>query len=166
MILGFAHPAIVVENLDRAVEFYCHAFGFRELSEEFSWRDFPEVDAALGLHDSAVRVRMLAGHNCFLELFQFEKPEATGPAPQQLKAHEVGIRHISFFVDDIEAEYHRLIALGASPLGTPQKSKGIPAVYLRDPEGNIVELAEVIHPAEDLRQLPGVNKLQGEDSGI
>ncbi len=147
MILGFAHPAIVVEDLDRASEFYCHAFGFRELSEDFSWRDFPVIDDALGLNDSAVRVRMLAGHNCFLELFQFEKPEATGPAPQQLLAHEIGIRHISFFVDDIEAEYDRLIA----------------AVYLRDPEGNIVELSEVTHPAEDLRQLPGVNKLQGED---
>ena len=163
MILGFAHPAIVVEDLDRASEFYCHAFGFRELSEDFSWRDSPVIDDALGLKDSAVRVRMLAGHNCFLELFQFEKPEATGPAPQQLLAHEIGIRHISFFVDDIEAEYDRLIALGASPLGTPQKSKGIPAVYLRDPEGNIVELSEVTHPAEDLRQLPGVNKLQGKD---
>jgi catechol 2,3-dioxygenase-like lactoylglutathione lyase family enzyme len=163
MILGFAHPAIVVEDLDRASEFYCHAFGFRELSEDFSWRDSPVIDDALGLKDSAVRVRMLAGHNCFLELFQFEKPEATGPAPQQLLAHEIGIRHISFFVDDIEVEYDRLIALGASPLGTPQKSKGIPAVYLRDPEGNIVELSEVTHPAEDLRQLPGVNKLQGED---
>lgn len=167
MILGFAHPAIVVKNLDRAIKFYCQAFGFRELSEQFeSWRDVPAIDAAIGLHDSAVRGRMLAGHNCFLELFQFEKPEATGPAPQELLAHELGIRHLSFFVDDIEAEYDRLVALGASPLGTPQKSKGIPAVYLRDPEGNIVELAEVPHPAEDLRQLPGVNKLQGEDGGI
>ena len=72
MILGFAHPAIVVKNLDRAINFYCQAFGFRELSEQFeSWRDVPAIDAAIGLHDSAVRGRMLAGHNCFLELFQF-----------------------------------------------------------------------------------------------
>jgi catechol 2,3-dioxygenase-like lactoylglutathione lyase family enzyme len=167
MILGFAHPAIVVKDLDRATEFYCDAFGFREFSGQFeSWRDTPAIDAAVGLQDSAVKGRMLAGHNCFLELFQFEKPEVSGPDPRDLLAHELGIRHLSFFVDDIEVEYHRLLALGASPLGTPQKSKGVTAVYLRDPEGNIVEIAEVPHPSEDLRLLPGVNKLQGEDDGI
>ena len=113
MILGFAHPAIVVRDLDRATEFYCSAFGFRPLSEAFeSWSNAPHIDAATGLRGSSVRGRMLAGHNCFLELFQFDAPATKGPEPAQLGAHEPGIRHISFFVDDVEVEFDRVVTLG------------------------------------------------------
>lgn len=34
MILGFAHPALVVDDLERAVEFYRDMFGFTEISRE------------------------------------------------------------------------------------------------------------------------------------
>lgn len=167
MILGFAHPAIVVSDLDRAVDFYCDAFGFRRFSEEHeSWQDSPEIDAAIGSEGSNVRGCMLAGHNCYLELFEFVAPRARGPEPSTLGPHEPGIRHISFFVDDVEAEYERVISMGASALGAPQKASGITAVYVRDPDGNIVELAEFPDPREDLRNLPGISCLQSEEGDV
>lgn len=163
MILGFAHPAIVVSDLERAVDFYCEAFGFRRFSSEHeSWRDNPAVDAAIGSQGSAVAGCMLAGHNCYLELFEFAAPEQTGPDPGSLGAHEPGIRHISFFVDDVVSEYQRLLDLGAQALGVPQTQAGIMAVYIRDPDGNIVELTEFPSPEEDLRNLPGIAALQSE----
>lgn len=159
MIIGFAHPAIVVSDLERARRFYSEAFGFRVLSDE-GWSNAPEVDAAIGSHDSKCRGYMLAGHNCFLELFEFAQPRQVGADPAALGPHELGLRHLSFFVDAVDVEYQRLMTLGAQPLGEPQTSAGITAVYLRDPDGNIIELCECPSPDEDLRKLPGVSSLQ------
>lgn len=163
MILGFAHPAIVVSNLERAIRFYCDGFGFKRFSQEHeSWSDNVDIDAAIGSRGSAVNGCMLAGHNCYLELFEFTAPEQCGPDPASLGPHERGIRHISFYVDDVESEYQRLLELGAQALGAPQKSAGITAVYIRDPDGNIVELAEFPTPEENLANLPGISSLQSE----
>jgi len=163
MILGFAHPAIVVRDLDRAARFYCEAFGFRRQCSDFeSWHDNPAIDAAIGCEGSVVNGCMLAGHNCYLELFEFAAPQQNGPAPSKLGPHEPGIRHLAFYVDDVSAEFARVISLGASPLGVPQPEAGITAVYIRDPEGNVIELAEFPTPEEDLRRLPGVSHLQSE----
>lgn len=162
MILGFAHPAIVVHDLERATRFYCEAFGFRMLSDALErWQDNPAVDAAIGLENSAAMGRMLAGHNCYLELFEFQRPASTAPAPKTLSAAALGIRHICFYTDDIEQEYQRLLELGALPLGYPQKKQGVSAVYIRDPEGNILELAEFPCEEENLQHLPGISRLQG-----
>mgnify|MGYP001823795949 FL=1 len=157
MILGFAHPAIVVPDLDRAREFYERMFGFRYLSDE-SWEDDPVADQVTGLARSACRGVMLAGHNCYLELFEFVRPEAT-PGPAQ-GPQAPGIRHLCFFVDNCRAELERLLSLGGKPLGEPADvGGGAWVVYCRDPFGNIIELAEPPGPDEDLRQLPGVAEL-------
>jgi hypothetical protein len=98
---------------------------------------------------------MLAGHNCYLELFEFIRPEAT-PAPIQ-GPQAPGIRHLCFFVDDCRAEFERLLSLGSKPLGEPADvGGGAWVVYCRDPVGNIIELAEPPGVDLDLRQLPGI----------
>jgi len=167
MILGFAHPAIVVHDLERAIEFYCQAFGFTVFStSNEGWQDNSVIDAATGMEQSVAQGCMLAGHNCYLELFYFKHPASIGASPEKLGPAELGIRHLCFYVDDVEAEYRRLLTLGAKPQGTVQKLRGITAVYMRDPEGNIVELAEFPCPEEDLRNLPGITKLQNGESYV
>jgi catechol 2,3-dioxygenase-like lactoylglutathione lyase family enzyme len=163
MILGFGHPAIVVQDLERSTKFYCEAFGFKVFSDaNEGWCDNLFIDTAIGLKNSKAVGRMLSGHNCYLELFQFSHPSSVAPNPAALCAADLGLRHLCFYTDDVEKEYSRAIALGASTLGRPQKSSGIAAVYIRDPEGNIIELAEFPSQSEDLRNLPGVHCLQGE----
>ena len=76
MILAFAHPCLVVPDLERAREFYEQMFGFEVISNE-GWSDNPEVDRATGLEESACRGYMMKGHNCFLELFEFSSPIST-----------------------------------------------------------------------------------------
>lgn len=161
MILGFGHPAIVVSDLERAVAFYCQAFGFRPFgSNNESWSGNAHIDAAIGVPGSQVQGRMLAGHNCFLELFTFITPESDGPAPADFGPNHLGLRHLCFYVDNLELEYDRLLSLGASAQGSLQMRHGISAVYLRDPEGNLIEIAEFPDPTEDLRHLPGIACLQ------
>ena len=146
MILGFAHPGLVVPDLEKARSFYEQMFGFRHFCDE-GWQDNPTVDKVVGIDGSACKGYTLAGHNCYLELFEFS-------------AHESGIRHLAFFVDDCRAEYQRLLGLGGDVLGEPTDiGGGVYTVYCRDPFGNIIELAELPTKDEDPRNLPGVDSL-------
>lgn len=162
MILAFAHPCIVVDDVEIAREFYQQMFGFRVISNE-GWSENPAVDAAIGSKNSSSRGYMLAGHNCYLEMFEFDAPEQSAPHPASLGPHERGIRHLSFYVDDCRAEYQRCLALGGQPLGEPSpRGSGLDAVYMRDPSGNIIELCEVPGPDENPTVLPGVNCVNEE----
>ena len=158
MILGFAHPALVVPDLENARKFYEQMFGFETIGEEGWDAPNPIYDEGIGLVGSASKGYMLKGHNCFLELFQYSAPEQNGPDPKRLGAHEPGIRHLAFYVDDCRAEYDRLKRLGGLPLGEPVGSDedGF-VVYARDPFGNIIELCEVPRQEEALTALPGVH---------
>jgi len=107
---------------------------------------------------------MMAGHNCYLELFSYSAPEHTTDEPASLGPHERGIRHIAFYVDDCRSEFERCLALGATPLGTPPpKESGLDAVYMRDPFGNIIELCEIPLPEENPTNLPGISGLNTGD---
>jgi catechol 2,3-dioxygenase-like lactoylglutathione lyase family enzyme len=156
MILAFAHPGIVVPDLDRAIDFYGKMFGFRVIGHE-SWQDSDAYDQAIGLKGSAARGVMMAGHNCHIEIFEYSAPEQTVAAPETFLAHETGIRHIAFYVDDPQKELDRLISLGGSALGRLPEGGG--AVYARDPFGNMIELCKIPSPEESPTQLPGVSGL-------
>jgi catechol 2,3-dioxygenase-like lactoylglutathione lyase family enzyme len=161
MILAFSHPGIVVPDLEKAAAFYRDMFGFRVIGEE-GWEDNPDVDKAIGCPNSASNGVMMAGHNCFLELFEYRAPQQTTLPPDRYLAHEMGIRHIAFYVDDVKKEFERLLSLGGSKLG--DLVEGGTAVYARDPFGNMIELCEIPGGEEHPTKLAGVSKL-GEFDG-
>jgi catechol 2,3-dioxygenase-like lactoylglutathione lyase family enzyme len=160
MILAFAHPGIVVPDLDKAIEFYSKMFGFRVIGNE-SWQDSDAYDQAIGLNGSAARGVIMAGHNCHIEIFEYRAPKPTIDPPETFLAHETGIRHIAFYVDDPQKELDRLIDLGGSALGRLPDGGG--AVYARDPFGNMIELCQIPSPEENPMQLPGVIGLSDFD---
>lgn len=154
MILAFSHPAIVVNDLEKARHFYQEMFGFSVISRE-GWTNNPDADKATGTPGSDCKGYMMAGHNCFLELFEFASPPQVAPSPQKLGAQEQGIRHLAFYVDDVIKESTRFLALGGQALGQPHQG----AVYLRDPFGNIIELCEIPNQNEQPTRLSGVDRL-------
>jgi catechol 2,3-dioxygenase-like lactoylglutathione lyase family enzyme len=159
MILAFAHPALVVDDLERAREFYEKMFGFEVIGSE-GWSENALLDRAIGSENSACKGYMMAGHNCCLELFEFQAPVQTGSAPAKSGPHEQGIRHLSFYVDDVRSEYARMLALGGLPLGEPvDLGDGVHAVYGRDPFGNIIELCEIASESEHPVRLAGIDRL-------
>jgi catechol 2,3-dioxygenase-like lactoylglutathione lyase family enzyme len=153
MILGFAHPALVVDDLEQAITFYHDMFGFREIGRE-GWANDKTMDRAIGLQGSSAQGVMMAGFNCFLEIWQYDSPtHSADHTPQNLTADAPGLRHIAFYVDDLQFETKRFLSLGGQELGRAEQG----AVYLRDPFGNIIELAEIPNAEEHLARLPGVS---------
>jgi catechol 2,3-dioxygenase-like lactoylglutathione lyase family enzyme len=65
-----------------------------------------------------------------------------------------GITHLCLDVEDLDAEYERLLAAGMTFNSPPQDlGAGVRTVYGRDPDGNVVELHE-LSPAEHAFALP------------
>lgn len=149
VIRGIHHMAISTPDLDRLVAFYTDVVGFETVMDT-AWNDRPLVDRMIGLSGSAARQVMLRAGNAHLELFEYSSPESVPARPERNPADH-GYTHICLDVTDIDAEHERLSAKGMTFHSTPPTTEdmggGPPrlrAIYGRDPDGNIVELQEVL----------------------
>jgi catechol 2,3-dioxygenase-like lactoylglutathione lyase family enzyme len=137
------HVGIVVDDLAAATAF------FVELGLTLQGQGMVEggwVDRVVGLEGVRGEIAMLEtpdGH-ARVELSTFHAPSARsgeGHAP----ANTLGLRHIAFLVDDVDAVLARLRARGAELVGDVERYEDIYRLcYVRGPEGIIVELAEQI----------------------
>lgn len=137
------HVGIVVEDLAAATEFFVE-LGLRLLGEgqvEGEW-----VDRIVGLEGIRVDHAMVEtpdGHGR-LELIEFHAPPARD-GDRRAPANTLGLRHVAFAVDDVDAVVARARARGAELDGeVVQYGDSYRLCYLRGPEGIIVELAEKI----------------------
>jgi catechol 2,3-dioxygenase-like lactoylglutathione lyase family enzyme len=137
------HVGVIVNDLAAAKAFFLD-LGLEVLGE---WEVEGErvVDRVIGLDNvktSAVMLRMPGGQ-ANIELVQFLTPADEGDI-QQLPSNTLGIRHIAFAVDDIEAVVARLKEKGTEIFSEIQELGGYRLCYVRGPEGIILELAEQI----------------------
>ena len=142
MLKKIDHVNVVVSDLARARDFFCK-LGFIVTHTgdlEGEW-----ISAIVGLADvRASYVQLALGEtDCRLELLAFESPPSP-PASPENRPHHLGIRHLAFAVDDIEALVADLkddgIAL-FSEVGT-YPATGKKLVYFYGPEGIILEFAQ------------------------
>ena len=147
MIRGVHHMAVATGDLDRLVAFYTEHLGFTIVMET-SWRDRPVIDTIIGVQNSAARQVMLQAGNTHLEVFQYESPIGEPGDPDRSPANH-GYTHFCLDVTDIDAEYERLLAAGMTFHAPPPTSEELGtnrlrAIYGRDPDGNLIELQEII----------------------
>ncbi|HZO61774.1 MAG TPA: VOC family protein [Gaiellaceae bacterium] len=137
------HVGIVVDDLAAATAFF-EELGLvaqGEASVDGSW-----VDRIVGLEDVQADLSMMEtpDGNTRLELTKFRSPPSP-PGTPGAPANAVGIRHIAFLVDDLDAVLARLQARGAELVGEVERYEDLYRLcYIRGPEGIIVELAESI----------------------
>jgi catechol 2,3-dioxygenase-like lactoylglutathione lyase family enzyme len=74
------------------------------------------------------------------------------PAPPERRACDHGITHVCFDVVDLDAEYERMSAAGVLFPKKPRlvANGGAKTTYARDPDGNILELQEVLDPSQPI----------------
>jgi catechol 2,3-dioxygenase-like lactoylglutathione lyase family enzyme len=137
------HVGIVVDDLADAVAFFVE-LGL-ELQGETpvagNW-----VDRIVGLEGVRAQIAMLQtpdGHGR-LELTTFHEPSTDG-GDRRPPANALGIRHVAFAVEDIEAVVARLEARGGELVGELGRYEDrYRLCYVRGPAGIIIELAEQI----------------------
>jgi catechol 2,3-dioxygenase-like lactoylglutathione lyase family enzyme len=104
------------------------------------------VDTVIGIPGSRSHIVMLRlpDGGTGLELSSFVQPDHEPGSPTAM-ANELGLRNVSFEVDDLQATVDRLAADGYGLVGGIGQYENIwRMAYVRGPEGIIVSLAERI----------------------
>jgi catechol 2,3-dioxygenase-like lactoylglutathione lyase family enzyme len=122
LVNRFDHVVLTVASIDATVDFYTRVLGMTAVT-------FGDGRTALRFGDSKINLHQ-AGH-------EFE-PKARHPAP--------GSMDLCFIVDDpIEDALAQLAAAGVAveegPVARTGATGEIVSCYLRDPDGNLIELS-------------------------
>jgi catechol 2,3-dioxygenase-like lactoylglutathione lyase family enzyme len=136
------HVGIVVEDLEAAIAFFVE-LGLELRGQGSVGGDW--VDRAIALEDVRADIAMLGTPDgqVRLELSQFHSPAAEGGEPEP--SNRLGIRHLSFLVEDLDDVFARLRTQGAELVGEIETYRDVYRLcYLRGPAGIIVELAEEV----------------------
>ena len=128
--MRFGYTILYVRNVASSLELYEKAFGQRRRFVHDSG-EYAELET--GTTTLAFASRELAASNLPLP---FRPAEVGAPRP----AFEV-----CFVTDDVRAAFERAAAAGAEPVSEPQtKPWGQQVAYVRDRDGNLIELASPI----------------------
>ena len=136
------HVGVIVDDLDAAIAFFA-ALGLEEAGRgevDGAW-----VDRIVGLQGVANEFAFVKTPDGYgrLELIQFHTPPGEGGDP--LPANTLGLRHVAFVVDDIDASVAALQGHGGELVGSVESYQDIFRLcYIRGPAGIIVELAQAL----------------------
>jgi catechol 2,3-dioxygenase-like lactoylglutathione lyase family enzyme len=145
------HIGVPVSDLARSVRWYEEVLGIAPTGVEIASAN-PALGAVVEVENPSIRAAFaLAGDNVLLELIQYDNPQ---PKPFEGRNCDVGVMHLCFEVDDIEAAHRDLLERGVHVNADPvvlQDGDGVKAgalagtkiLYLRDPDGIQLELFEV-----------------------
>lgn len=140
------HVGITVSDVDRALGFYRDLLGLRVIAD--STLTDPEVAELLGLDSVELRVADLdSGDGRIVELIQYLRPKGRGII---YESSDPATAHIAFTVDNLASVHERLRGAGATivsrrPLTIREPGgpfDGAICLYVRDPDGAILELVQ------------------------
>ncbi len=139
-IKRFDHTGITVTDLDPAIAFFVglglEVEGTGSVEGEF-------VETVCGIPGAHCQIAMLRSPDgARLELASFVTPDQTPGSPDAM-ANEVGLRNVSFEVDDLQAAVDAVAADGYGLVGGIGEHEGsVRMAYVRGPEGIVVSLFE------------------------
>jgi len=143
VIREMRHVGIVVRDMDRNLRFWRDVMGLKVAADFWEQGEFIETVQALRgvkLH----MIKLTAPDESMVELLHDEGHPTE--APERNALCDRGIRHIAFTVADVEAAWHTMVAEKCEVLSKPVSSPDRKArlFFARDPEGNLLELVEML----------------------
>lgn len=129
----FAHVGVSVRDLDKMKAWYQKTFGFQAVVEEFQLPE-PPVRTVILQRSNGLRIELI------------ERRGATRPrtfADPLDAASTLGYGHWALAVDDLDRAYEVASSEGGAVWPpAPGVQPGSRFAYVRDPEGNLIELIE------------------------
>ncbi len=138
------HTGFIVEDLDRALEFYTDLLGMA-IEREPAVSDTPWIAEVVGYEKVEMRMAYVGvgdGHS--IELIEYIFPRGDVRS-DQFERNKPGSAHAAMVVDDVPAWRERLEAEGIKVFGpTEERDLEYPwarhAFYFQDPDGNWLEM--------------------------
>ncbi|MFB6112824.1 MAG: VOC family protein [Halodesulfurarchaeum sp.] len=133
------HYGVTVSDMERALGFYRDTLGLEE-GDHLAF-DSEEFSRFVGVDGADVDIVFLDAEGCAVELIEYHDPPG-GNANEGVSNNDVGAAHFCLEVNDVEAVYEDLED-EVTFVSEPQTlDVGVSVAYMKDPDGNIVELFE------------------------
>lgn len=145
------HYGVTVSDVDEAVEFYRDTLGLEEVRRVERGPDSADgrrFSRLVGVGDTETKNVHLQAEGCIVELIEYVEPPGED-LNSGAEANDIGAAHFCFEVEDIDGIYEELsdeIDFETEPVTF---SSGVKAVYLYDPDDNIVEFIDFAGAADD-----------------
>jgi catechol 2,3-dioxygenase-like lactoylglutathione lyase family enzyme len=142
MVKHFDHVTLVVRDLEEARRFF-KLLDFREeISVVISGEKFAQYMGVAGIEADHVTLALEnASPRTEVQLLRYRNPEAL-PDPLVQNLLKLGLNHICFAVDDLEATLARMRANGFTARNEVMEFHQRKLVFLCGPEGVTVELSQ------------------------
>lgn len=141
-MIEIRHVGIYVNDLNKMKEFYCKFLGMSEAIHAIEEGTY--INTVLGLDNSKVELyKLKADDGSILELLKLFPEEIE---KLEHKIYNIGSMHIAITVNNLNEEYLKLSKMGVKFISSPRFSSDCSAkvCFCRDPEGNFLELVEVL----------------------
>jgi len=148
VIARIDHVNIVVDSMDRSVQFYRDVLGLAKGFEGVLHGDWIDHVTGIPGADALCVFMESAGVPVRLELLEYRNPSGDN-IPAASLPNTQGIRHLAFVVPDLDAFHQRALSAGATfvspPVTVPFPLPGglrKRLCYFHDPDGVLLEAAE------------------------
>jgi catechol 2,3-dioxygenase-like lactoylglutathione lyase family enzyme len=139
---AIAHVGLTVSDIGRSLRFWGDGLGMREVMKQQKRGGYLEAIVGEPGADVAMVHLEFPGGGPRIELFEYRAPRGghvTG------RPADVGFAHVCVRCEDVDRLLERLVRHGGTPFGDPVSvdtgaNRGGRCVYLRDPDGHVVEL--------------------------
>ena len=142
MVRHFDHLTIVVRDVERAKAFFAH-LGFKEaVSVVIKGPVFADYMGVPGMEAEHVTLLLEnASPRTEIQLLRYINPEML-PDPHIHDLNKLGLNHVCFAVDDIDAEVARLRGAGFRTRNEIMDFHTRKLVFIEGPEGVTIELSQ------------------------
>jgi catechol 2,3-dioxygenase-like lactoylglutathione lyase family enzyme len=143
--MKFSHTNIITKDWQKLADFYINIFQckIKPPARDQSGDWLSKGTGVKNAHLKGVHLQLpgFGENGPTLEIYQYEIVEELAP----VNANTRGIGHLAFEVKDVATITKRVIEHGGSSIGTISQNQvagvgEITFVYLRDPDGNILEV--------------------------
>jgi catechol 2,3-dioxygenase-like lactoylglutathione lyase family enzyme len=134
-VTAFNHVGQCVTDLERSKRFYCELFGF-SLEREITPPDETSAQLMSLTPPLGMTAAYLVRDGLVLELLHYSAAGQTRPYRPRMM-NEPGLTHLSLSVDDIDDVCNQVRAYGGEVVASSNIGA---AVFIRDPDGQLVEL--------------------------
>ena len=146
MLKSFFHSGFIVQDVDRAVEFYTSVLGLELLMRTERQGEF--IDQVLGFSGTHIKGAFLdLGEGHQLELIQYLSPPS---GPGGINRNDLGAAHLAFYVENIDQFHAAKSQRGLRPINPPAEHRDEAGklirkvLYAQDPDGNWLEFVELL----------------------
>lgn len=146
MTAAIHHVGLTVSDLERAITFWCEGLGCTIFAQQDIDAEYlATVTGEPNAHTRQAHLTM-PGSTVRIELLEYVTPRRSTPV--NARPADPGAVHVAVHCPDLPDALARLRRLGGEPVSEPITvdtgiNIGVSSVYLRDPDGHLVELVHV-----------------------